>query len=79
MKRRLMIARAMMNEPRLPDPRRADGRRRHRDPPLDVEIHRAINAAGATVILTTHYLEEAESLCRNIAIIDQGRIIENTA
>jgi ABC-2 type transport system ATP-binding protein len=39
----------------------------------------AINAAGTTVILTTHYLEEAESLCRNIAIIDHGTIIENTS
>ena len=38
---------------------------------------REINAAGVTIILTTHYLEEAESLCRNIAIIDEGRIIEN--
>src|SRR5690606_4095561 len=38
---------------------------------------RDINAAGTTIILTTHYLEEAESLCRNVAIIDQGRIIEN--
>jgi len=52
---------------------------------VDIEIRRsmwkfisAINAAGTTVILTTHYLEEAEQLCRNIAIIDKGRIIENT-
>jgi ABC-2 type transport system ATP-binding protein len=52
---------------------------------VDIEIRRsmwkfisAINAAGTTVILTTHYLEEAEQLCRNIAIIDRGRIIENT-
>ena len=40
---------------------------------------RAINAAGITIILTTHYLEEAESLCRNIAIIDEGELIENTS
>jgi ABC-2 type transport system ATP-binding protein len=52
---------------------------------VDIEIRRSmwqfvsgINAAGTTVILTTHYLEEAESLCRNIAIIDHGTIIENT-
>lgn len=79
MKRRLMIARAMMNEPRLlilDEPTAG----------VDIEIRRsmwkfisAINAAGTTVILTTHYLEEAEQLCRNIAIIDQGRIIENTS
>jgi ABC-2 type transport system ATP-binding protein len=79
MKRRLMIARAMMNEPKL----------RILDEPtagVDIEIRRSmwhfvsgINAAGTTVILTTHYLEEAESLCRNIAIIDHGTIIENTS
>jgi ABC-2 type transport system ATP-binding protein len=79
MKRRLMIARAMMNEPRLlilDEPTAG----------VDIEIRRsmwkfieAINAAGTTVILTTHYLEEAESLCRNITIIDHGRIIENTS
>ncbi|MFC5436264.1 ATP-binding cassette domain-containing protein [Rhodanobacter umsongensis] len=79
MKRRLMIARAMMNEPRLlilDEPTAG----------VDIEIRRsmwqfvsAINAAGTTVILTTHYLEEAESLCRNIAIIDHGAIIENTS
>lgn len=79
MKRRLMIARAMMNEPRLlilDEPTAG----------VDIEIRRsmwkfvsAINAAGTTVILTTHYLEEAEQLCRNIAIIDHGRIIENTS
>jgi ABC-2 type transport system ATP-binding protein len=78
MKRRLMIARAMMNEPRLlilDEPTAG----------VDIEIRRSmwqfvstINAAGTTVILTTHYLEEAEQLCRNIAIIDKGRIIENT-
>jgi ABC-2 type transport system ATP-binding protein len=79
MKRRLMIARAMMNEPKLlilDEPTAG----------VDIEIRRsmwkfieAINAAGTTVILTTHYLEEAESLCRNITIIDHGRIIENTS
>jgi ABC-2 type transport system ATP-binding protein len=79
MKRRLMIARAMMNEPRLlilDEPTAG----------VDIEIRRsmwkfirAINEAGTTVILTTHYLEEAEQLCRNIAIIDHGRIIENTS
>jgi ABC-2 type transport system ATP-binding protein len=78
MKRRLMIARAMMNEPKLlilDEPTAG----------VDIEIRRSmwqfvsgINAAGTTVILTTHYLEEAESLCRNIAIIDHGTIIENT-
>jgi ABC-2 type transport system ATP-binding protein len=41
------------------------------------DFMREINAAGTTIILTTHYLEEAESLCRNVAIIDEGRIIEN--
>ena len=79
MKRRLMIARAMMNEPKLlilDEPTAG----------VDIEIRRSmwhfvsgINAAGTTVILTTHYLEEAESLCRNIAIIDNGNIIENTS
>src|SRR5574337_1872860 len=79
MKRRLMIARAMMNEPKLlilDEPTAG----------VDIEIRRsmwkfiqAINAAGTTVILTTHYLEEAESLCRNIAIIDHDRIIEDTS
>jgi ABC-2 type transport system ATP-binding protein len=78
MKRRLMIARAMVHEPRLlilDEPTAG----------VDIEIRRsmwefieAINRDGTTVILTTHYLEEAENLCRNIAIIDQGRIIENT-
>ena len=78
MKRRLMIARAMVNEPRLlilDEPTAG----------VDIEIRRTmwrfirdINRSGTTVILTTHYLEEAEELCRNIAIIDQGRIIENT-
>src|SRR5574337_500542 len=79
MKRRLMIARAMMNEPRLlilDEPTAG----------VDIEIRRSmwhfitgINAAGTTVILTTHYLEEAEQLCRNIAIIDHGEIIEDTS
>ncbi|MDF4023379.1 ABC transporter ATP-binding protein [Luteibacter sp. PPL201] len=78
MKRRLMIARAMMNEPKLlilDEPTAG----------VDIEIRRSmwqfvsgINDAGTTVILTTHYLEEAEQLCRNIAIIDQGRIVQNT-
>lgn len=78
MKRRLMIARAMVNEPRLlilDEPTAG----------VDIEIRRSmwefirsINAAGTTVILTTHYLEEAEQLCRHVAIIDRGRIIENT-
>ena len=78
MKRRLMIARAMVNEPRLlilDEPTAG----------VDIEIRRSmwefikgINERGTTVILTTHYLEEAESLCRNIAIIDHGEIIKNT-
>jgi len=76
MKRRLMIARAMMTRPRLlilDEPTAG----------VDIEIRRdmwrslrQINAAGTTIILTTHYLEEAESLCRNLAIIDHGRIVE---
>lgn len=79
MKRRLMIARAMVNEPRLlilDEPTAG----------VDIEIRRSmwelirrINEAGTTVILTTHYLEEAEELCRNIAIIDHGEIRENTS
>jgi len=78
MKRRLMIARAMVNEPRLlilDEPTAG----------VDIEIRRSmwefikeINDNGTTVILTTHYLEEAESLCRNIAIIDHGEIVKNT-
>jgi ABC-2 type transport system ATP-binding protein len=78
MKRRLMIARAMVNEPRLlilDEPTAG----------VDIEIRRSmwdfirgINERGTTVILTTHYLEEAENLCRNIAIIDHGQIIKNT-
>ena len=76
MKRRLMIARALMHEPRLlilDEPTAG----------VDIEIRRSmweflreINQRGTTIILTTHYLEEAETLCRNIAIIDGGRIIE---
>ena len=76
MKRRLMIARAMMTRPKLlilDEPTAG----------VDIEIRRGmwktlkeVNAAGTTVILTTHYLEEAENLCRNLAIIDRGRIIE---
>jgi ABC-2 type transport system ATP-binding protein len=75
MKRRLMIARAMMTRPRLlilDEPTAG----------VDIEIRRGmwktlreINAAGTTIILTTHYLEEAESLCRNLAIIDRGTIV----
>jgi ABC-2 type transport system ATP-binding protein len=77
MKRRLMIARALVHEPRLlmlDEPTAG----------VDIEIRRSmwdlmreINELGMTIILTTHYLEEAESLCRNIAIIDEGQIIEN--
>ena len=77
MKRRLMIARALVHEPKLlilDEPTAG----------VDIEIRRSmwdlmrkINAKGTTIILTTHYLEEAESLCRNIAIMDEGKIIEN--
>jgi ABC-2 type transport system ATP-binding protein len=77
MKRRLMIARALVHEPKLlilDEPTAG----------VDIEIRRsmwefltAINEAGTTIILTTHYLEEAESLCRRVAIIDEGRIIED--
>ncbi len=76
MKRRLMIARALMHEPRLlilDEPTAG----------VDIEIRRSmwdflreINSRGTTIILTTHYLEEAETLCRNIAIINGGRIAE---
>jgi ABC-2 type transport system ATP-binding protein len=76
MKRRLMIARALMHEPKLlilDEPTAG----------VDIEIRRSmwdflrgLNEAGTTIILTTHYLEEAESLCRNIAIIDRGQIAE---
>ena len=75
MKRRLMIARAMMTQPRLlilDEPTAG----------VDIEIRRdmwknlrEINRAGTTIILTTHYLEEAESLCRNLAIINRGEIV----
>ena len=78
MKRRLMIARALVHEPRLlilDEPTAG----------VDIELRRSmwdflrdINSRGTTIILTTHYLEEAESLCRNIAIIDHGEIIQNT-
>ena len=78
MKRRVMIARAMVHAPKLlilDEPTAG----------VDIEIRRSmwkmmqeVNEQGTTIILTTHYLEEAESLCRNIAIIDQGRIVENT-
>ena len=78
MKRRLMIARALVNEPKLlilDEPTAG----------VDIDIRRTmwkfledINNDGTTIVLTTHYLEEAESLCRNIAIIDDGEIIENT-
>lgn len=78
MKRRLMIARALVHEPKLlilDEPTAG----------VDIEIRRSmwaffkkINAAGTTIILTTHYLEEAESLCRHIAIINKGEVIENT-
>ncbi|HRD50698.1 MAG TPA: ABC transporter ATP-binding protein, partial [Candidatus Contendobacter sp.] len=78
MKRRLMIARALVHEPKLlilDEPTAG----------VDIEIRRSmwdflreINQQGTTIILTTHYLEEAEHLCRHIAIIDRGEIIENT-
>jgi ABC-2 type transport system ATP-binding protein len=76
MKRRLMIARALVHEPRLlilDEPTAG----------VDIEIRRSmweflreLNAAGTTIILTTHYLEEAENLCRHMAILDHGRVIE---
>jgi ABC-2 type transport system ATP-binding protein len=79
MKRRLMIARALVHEPRLlilDEPTAG----------VDIELRRSmweflteINRSGTTIILTTHYLEEAESLCRHIAIIDDGQIVENTS
>jgi ABC-2 type transport system ATP-binding protein len=79
MKRRLMIARALVHEPKLlilDEPTAG----------VDIELRRSmweflteLNESGTTIILTTHYLEEAEQLCRNIAIIDHGRIVENTS
>ena len=79
MKRRLMIARALVHEPRLlilDEPTAG----------VDIELRRSmwdflieLNRQGTTIILTTHYLEEAEQLCRNIAIIDNGAIVENTS
>lgn len=79
MKRRLMIARAMVHQPKvliLDEPTAG----------VDIEIRRGMwdfltrtNAEGTTIILTTHYLEEAEQLCKNIAIIDKGLILENTS
>ncbi|RZU45187.1 ABC-2 type transport system ATP-binding protein [Fluviicoccus keumensis] len=78
MKRRLMIARAMVHEPKLlilDEPTAG----------VDIELRRSmwdflteLNGQGTTIILTTHYLEEAEMLCRNIAIIDKGSIVEDT-
>jgi ABC-2 type transport system ATP-binding protein len=78
MKRRLMIARALVHEPRLlilDEPTAG----------VDIELRRSmweflteLNRNGTTIILTTHYLEEAESLCRDIAIIDHGTLVENT-
>lgn len=78
MKRRVMIARAMVHQPKLlilDEPTAG----------VDIEIRRSmwatmkqVNEQGTTIILTTHYLEEAESLCRNIAIINQGEIVEHT-
>lgn len=79
MKRRLMIARALIHEPQLlvlDEPTAG----------VDIELRRSmwtfleeINRQGTTIILTTHYLEEAERLCRNIAIIDKGNIVQNTS
>lgn len=79
LKRRLMIVRALIHDPELlilDEPTAG----------VDIEIRRRmwkfisnLNTQGRTIILTTHYLEEAENLCRNIAIIDKGKIIENTS
>ncbi len=79
MKRRLMIARALMHEPKLLilDEPTAGG---------DIELRRSmwgflrdLNNSSTTIILTTHYLEEAEMLCRHIGIIQHGRLVENTS
>ncbi len=79
MKRRLMIARALMHQPRVlifDEPTAG----------VDIEIRHSMweflkrtNAEGTTIILTTHYLEEAEQLCKHIAIIDKGKLVENTS
>lgn len=79
MKRRLMIARALMHEPKLlilDEPTAG----------VDIELRRSmwqflkqLNQGGTTIILTTHYLEEAEMLCRNIGIIQGGELVENTS
>ena len=79
MKRRLMIARALMHEPKLlilDEPTAG----------VDIELRRSmwgflrdLNSSGTTIILTTHYLEEAEMLCRNIGIIQNGELVENTS
>lgn len=79
MKRRLMIARALVHQPELlilDEPTAG----------VDIELRRSmwkfmrrINEQGTTIILTTHYLEEAEQMCKNIAIIDQGQIVQNTS
>jgi len=79
MKRRLMIARALVHEPKvliLDEPTAG----------VDIELRRSmwdfmreINEQGTTIILTTHYLEEAEQMCNNIAIIDEGKILHNTS
>ena len=79
MKRRLMIARALIHKPKLlilDEPTAG----------VDIEIRRtmweflsSLNTAGTTIILTTHYLEEAENFCHNIAILDKGKVIENTS
>jgi ABC-2 type transport system ATP-binding protein len=78
MKRRLMIARALVNEPKLlilDEPTAGvDIELRH----ILWEFLTELNQQGTTIILTTHYLEEAEHLCKNVAIIDHGEIIENS-
>lgn len=79
MKRRLMIARALMHQPKLLILDEPTAR-------VDIELRRSmwgflktLNAQGTTIILTTHYLEEAEMLCRNIGIIQHGELVENTS